>query len=67
MCVGALVNARVSGLVYGASEPKWGSVRSLIEVDTLGLNHRFEVVAGVLEQECRQIVVDFFRSRRERG
>jgi tRNA(adenine34) deaminase len=67
MCVGALVNARVSSLVYGAAEPKWGSVRSLLDVNTLALNHRFEIVAGVLEEECRQIVVDFFEFRRERG
>lgn len=67
MCVGALVNARVSSLVYGAAEPKWGSVRSLLDVGTLAVNHRFDVVAGVLEEECRQIVVDFFKIRRERG
>ena len=67
MCVGALVNARVSSLVYGAAEPKWGSIRSLLDVGTLAVNHRFEIVAGVLEEECRQIVVDFFKFRRERG
>jgi tRNA(adenine34) deaminase len=67
MCVGALVNARVSSLVYGAAEPKWGSVRSLLDVSSLALNHRFDVVAGVLEEECRRIVVDFFKIRRERG
>jgi tRNA(adenine34) deaminase len=67
MCVGALVNARVSSLVYGAAEPKWGSVRSLVDVNTLSVNHRFEVVAGVLEEACRRIVVDFFKIRRERG
>ncbi len=67
MCVGALVNARVSSLVYGAAEPKWGSVRSLLDVNTLAVNHRFDVVAGVLEEECRRIVVDFFKIRRERG
>jgi tRNA(Arg) A34 adenosine deaminase TadA len=67
MCVGALVNARVSSLVYGAAEPKWGSVRSLLDVSSLAVNHRFDVVAGVLEEECRRLVVDFFKVRRERG
>lgn len=67
MCVGALVNARIPSLVYGAAEPKWGGVRSLLDVNTLALNHRFDVVAGVLEEECRRIVVDFFKIRRERG
>jgi tRNA(adenine34) deaminase len=67
MCVGALVNARVSSLVYGAAEPKTGGVRSLLDVNTLALNHRFEIVSGVLADACRQIVVDFFKFRREQG
>ncbi len=64
MCVGALVNARVERLVYGVAEPKFGAVRSLIDVSQLALNHRFEVVAGVLEAECRELMVGFFRDRR---
>jgi tRNA(adenine34) deaminase len=64
MCVGALLNARVATVVYGAPEPKWGAVRSLVRLDELALTHRFEVVAGVLEDECRRLLVDFFRSRR---
>jgi tRNA(adenine34) deaminase len=64
MCVGALLNARVATVVYGAPEPKWGAVRSLVRFDELALTHRFEVVAGVLEDECRRLLVDFFRSRR---
>lgn len=65
MCVGALVNARVSVLVYGAAEPKWGAIGSILEVEGLKLNHRFEVVAGVLEAECRKVMVDFFKYRRQ--
>jgi tRNA(adenine34) deaminase len=65
MCVGAVLNARVSAVVYGVAEPKWGAVRSLLNVETLAVNHRFDVVAGVLEAECRQILVDFFKYRRE--
>jgi tRNA(adenine34) deaminase len=65
MCVGALVNARVSTLVYGALEPKFGAVSSLLALDTLTLNHRIEVVPGVLAEECRGLLVDFFRSRRD--
>jgi tRNA(adenine34) deaminase len=64
MCVGALVNARVERLVYGAAEPKWGAVRSLLEVSKLPLNHRFEVVTGILEGECRELMLAFFRDRR---
>ena len=66
MCVGALVNARVSTVVYGAAEPKWGALASVLDARTLRLNHRFEVVAGVLEAECRELLVDFFRFRRGR-
>lgn len=66
MCVGALVNARVERLVYGPHEPKFGAVRSLVTLDGLKVNHRVEVVAGVLAEECRALLVEFFRSRRDR-
>jgi tRNA(adenine34) deaminase len=64
MCVGALVNARVATLVYGAPEPKFGAVASLLSLEALRLNHRVAVVSGVLEDECRQLLVEFFRARR---
>jgi tRNA(adenine34) deaminase len=64
MCVGALVNARVSTVVYGAAEPKCGALSSVLDFESLRLNHRFEVVAGVLEAECRGVLVDFFKFRR---
>jgi len=67
MCVGALVHARVGTLVYGADDPKGGGVRSVVRIDELALNHRFAVVPGVREEECRGLLVDFFRSRREAG
>jgi tRNA(adenine34) deaminase len=65
MCVGALVNARVPTLVYGAAEPKFGAVTSRLALDALALNHRIEVVPGVLAEECRALLVEFFRSRRD--
>ncbi len=65
MCVGALVHARVATLVYGAPEPKSGAIVSTVRGGELpGHNHRFEVVPGVLEEECRAIVQGFFRERR---
>ena len=67
MCVGALVNARVSTLVYGAPEPKFGAVVSLLSLEVLRLNHRVEVVAGVLAEESRALLAEFFRARRGRG
>jgi tRNA(adenine34) deaminase len=66
MCVGAVVSARVTRVVYGADEPKFGAIRSVLEVEKLALNHRFEVVSGVLEDECRKLVVDFFQFQRKR-
>jgi tRNA(adenine34) deaminase len=64
MCVGALVHARVERVVYGAAEPKTGALVSLIDPAALPLNHRFEVVGGVLADECRRLVVEFFRFKR---
>jgi tRNA(adenine34) deaminase len=65
MCVGAMVHARVATLVYGTAEPKSGAVASAFSAHQLpGLNHRIEVVAGVLEDECRAMIQEFFRLRR---
>ena len=65
MCAGALIQARVRRLVYGARDERAGAVESRFRVcDTDFLNHRIEVTAGVLEEECREIMQDFFRARR---
>jgi tRNA(adenine34) deaminase len=65
MCVGALVHARVRDVVYGAPEPKSGAIVSTVSgVDMPGLNHRFTVIPGVLEDECRAIMQQFFKERR---
>jgi tRNA(adenine34) deaminase len=67
MCVGAAFNARIARLVYGADEPKFGAVRSVMRAEELRLNHRFDVVSGVLEEQCRGLLVEFFRSKRSAG
>jgi tRNA(adenine34) deaminase len=65
MCAGALVLARVDRLVYGAVDPKAGAVGSLWDVARdRRLNHRVEVVPGVLEQECAALLTGFFEARR---
>ena len=64
MCVGALIGARVATVVYGAAEPKWGAIESIVKASNLSANHRFAVVSSVREDECRRLVVDFFRARR---
>ncbi|MDR9786519.1 MAG: tRNA adenosine(34) deaminase TadA [Peptococcaceae bacterium MAG4] len=67
MCAGALVQFRVKTLVYGAADPKAGAVDSVIDVVRQPrFNHQVEVVAGVLEEECRQIIQRFFRALREK-
>ena len=65
MCAGALIQARVARLVYGALDERAGAVESRFRVcDTDFLNHRVEVTANVLEHECRELMQDFFRKRR---
>jgi tRNA(adenine34) deaminase len=65
MCVGAMVHARVETLVFGAPEPKAGAVVSSCRAHELpSLNHRIEVLGGVLQTDCRAIIQEFFRGRR---
>jgi tRNA(adenine34) deaminase len=65
MCAGALVNARVGRLVYGAADPKAGFCGSLGDlVRDPRLNHRLEVTSGVLAPECGRLLAEFFRQRR---
>lgn len=65
MCAGAMVHARVAHLVYGAPEPKSGAVASTGRLfESPGVNHRVEVTAGVLANECAQLLIDFFGARR---
>ena len=65
MCAGALVHARIGVLVYGAPEPKAGAVRSTLRaLEQPTLNHRVTVVAGVLGDECRDLIRAFFGARR---
>jgi tRNA(adenine34) deaminase len=65
MCVGALVYARVRGVVYGAREPKTGALVSTMRaLESPGLNHRFEVTGGVLEEPSRDLIQQFFLQRR---
>jgi tRNA(adenine34) deaminase len=65
MCAGALVQARIARLIYGADEPKGGAVRTCMNVlDAPALNHRVEVVTGVLADEAVKLLQSFFSARR---
>jgi tRNA(adenine34) deaminase len=65
MCAGALINARVNRLVYGARDEKAGGVESVFQICTNDKsNHQIEVRGGVLEQQCRKMIQSFFQNKR---
>ena len=65
MCAGALVQARLARLIYGADEPKGGAIRTCMQVlDAPTLNHRVEVISGVLAGESAKLLQSFFSERR---
>ena len=65
MCVSAMVHGRISRLVFGSLEPKYGAVESKLQLlNNNGLNHRVKVDRGILEKECAEILKAFFRDRR---
>jgi tRNA(adenine34) deaminase len=65
MCVGAMLTARIARVIYGARDEKAGALGSIYDIGRDGrLNHRFEVIAGVLESECAELMREFFRARR---
>jgi tRNA(adenine34) deaminase len=65
MCAGALVQARIKRLVFGALDERFGAVHTQFQIcDTSSLNHRIEIASGVLENECRQLMQEFFQRRR---
>jgi len=65
MCAGALVHARVSRVVFGAPDPRTGAGGSVFNLlDSDKLNHRAEIVGGVLEAECAELLKGFFKARR---
>jgi tRNA(adenine34) deaminase len=67
MCVGAMLNARIARVVYGARDDKAGALGSVYDIGRDGrLNHRFEVIGGVMESECAELMREFFRTRRGR-
>ena len=66
MCAGAMMHARIATLVYGAPEPRTGAIESAMRMqDHNAFNHRFTVVSGILAADCRALVQEFFRSRRD--
>ena len=67
MCAGAIINARIDRVFFGASDPKAGSCGSLTDLFALPYNHRPQAVGGVLGETCSQMLTDFFRRLRQKG
>jgi tRNA(adenine34) deaminase len=68
MCAGAIVNARMGRLIYGRDDPKAGAIRTLYKIcDDPRLNHQVEITAGVLAEDCAELLRDFFRAQRACG
>jgi tRNA(adenine34) deaminase len=65
MCLGAAVHARIRKLVFGALDPKNGAVESVMKFPLEKMNHRVEIVGGVLADECSKILRDFFKKKRK--
>ena len=66
MCTGAIINSRIKRLVYGASDYKAGSCGSVVNLFDLPYNHKPETVTGFMQEECSQILTDFFRDLRKK-
>ena len=64
MCAGAIINARINKVVYGAKDEKCGAVSSVVSMFDLDFNHRPKVVSSVLEEDCSRLLSDFFKSLR---
>lgn len=66
MCMGAIIHARIAGVVFGARDAKWGAAGSLYNfAENPDLNHRVHVISGVLEKECRALMQTFFQMKRK--
>jgi len=67
MCMGAIIHSRVARVVFGARDPKWGAAGSLYDFAAdPRFNHHPDVLAGVMEAECRQLMQEFFRAKRSK-
>ena len=66
MCAGAIVNARIDRVVYGASDIRFGACGSLFNINSYPLNHAFLITSGVCEEECKNMLSDFFAELRKK-
>lgn len=66
MCAGAIINSRIERVVYGARDHRFGAFGSALDVNEAGLNHRPEVIGGVLGDRCAEILSDYFKGKRKK-
>ena len=64
MCAGAIINARIPRVVYGASDAKCGAAGSVCSLFSMEFNHHPQVESGILEEDCAQLLTEFFRQLR---
>jgi tRNA(adenine34) deaminase len=67
MCAGAIVNARIDRVVYGTPDLRFGAFGSCLDIRTAGLNHTPEVIGGVLLEECRTMLTEYFKKKRNKA
>ena len=66
MCAGAIVNARIKRVIIGAPDNKAGAFGSVFDINSFPLNHKPEIVCGIMEKESRELLQDFFKELRKR-
>lgn len=67
MCAGAIINSRIERVVYGAKDFRFGAFGSALDLNSAGLNHRPEVVGGVLGERCAEILSSYFKNKRKKA
>ena len=65
MCAGAIINSRISNLIYGANDPKAGSCGSIVNLFEMSFNHSPQIVSGILKDQCSEVLSSFFKDLRK--
>ena len=67
MCAGAIINSRIERVVYGAKDHRFGAFGSALDVNSAGLNHRPEIIGGVMGDRCAAILTNYFKTKRKKN
>ncbi len=66
MCTGAIIQSRIKNIIYSSKNPKFGNIESLNDINKEKLNHKINVISGVLEEQSKKMLIDFFENLRKR-